>query len=105
MSEGELCQKCQKGHLYEKASVDELERELEREKVRETASATDLVCDVCGHVRKNIGRTQYEDTPVSDSVTATKVRAEPEEKAFTCHCGASFKTDQDLHDHYREHTD
>jgi hypothetical protein len=28
-----------------------------------------------------------------------------EEKAFTCHCGASFKTDQELHDHMREHTD
>lgn len=29
----------------------------------------------------------------------------PEEKAFTWHCGASFKTDQELHDHFREHTD
>ncbi len=78
MSEGELCRKCEKGHLYEKRSVDELERELEQEKVRESASPTDLVCDVCGHVRKNMGRTQYKE-PVGDSVTA-KGRPEPEEK-------------------------
>jgi len=28
-----------------------------------------------------------------------------EEREFKCYCGALFKTDEELHDHYREHTD
>jgi len=31
--------------------------------------------------------------------------SEPKENPFKCYCGASFKTDEELHDHYREHTD
>lgn len=26
-------------------------------------------------------------------------------KMFKCYCGASFKTDEEIHDHYREHKD
>jgi len=33
------------------------------------------------------------------------VIAMSKEKMFKCYCGASFKADQELHDHYREHTD
>lgn len=32
---------------------------------------------------------------------AFRIRMSDEEKLFTCDCGASFKTDQELHDHHQ----
>lgn len=30
-----------------------------------------------------------------------RIRMSDEEKLFTCDCGASFKTDQELHEHHQ----
>ncbi|MDP9305266.1 MAG: hypothetical protein M3O68_02850 [Thermoproteota archaeon] len=99
MSEwGELCPKCNKGHLYPEGRRG-IDGEIEG-KLRDTARAMDLLCDVCGHKQKARKMTEY-DKPPTEIVSGIVTKADPEEKLFTCDCGASFKTDQELFEHHQ----
>ena len=89
----ELCPKCKQGLLYPegRAGVD-LEAKGD---FRETASMRDLRCDHCGHQQKKVDLNE-QGGPPSEIVSGVVTKAEPEGKMFTCDCGASFETNEEL---------
>ena len=98
MSELELCPECKQGHLYPESRVGvDLEA---KDPFRETSSMRDLICDYCGHKQKNAGLKEH-GRPATEIVSGVVTKAEPEGKMFTCDCGASFKTNEELFKHHQ----
>lgn len=105
MSENlELCPKCKQGHLRNIGDDAILGEPIPP--FRESGIMRARICDHCGHRQIDQYLNEYGE-PSSDLLTgaAAKPNQEKEkEKLFTCDCGASFKTDQELHEHHqREH--
>jgi hypothetical protein len=103
MSENlEFCPKCKQGHLRDAGGVT-IKREIEPP-LRQTGSIMrERICDQCGHRQIDQYLNEYGE-PASDLLSGTVTKQNQggvEEKLFTCDCGASFKTDQELHEHHQ----
>lgn len=102
MSENlELCPKCKQGYLRDTgdtATKGEIEPPF-----RQTGSMRERICDHCGHRQIDQYLNEY-GQPVSDLLSGTVTKPnqdDGEEKMFTCDCGASFKTDEELFKHHQ----
>lgn len=99
MSENlELCPKCKQGHLRNIGDDAILGEPIPP--FRESGMMRPRICDHCGHRQIDQYLNEYGE-PASDLLSGTVTKAYPEEKMFTCNCGASFKTDQELHEHHQ----
>ena len=100
----ELCPACKQGHLKPAGRVNV--GSTTPGEIRNKDSMRDLECDYCGHKQKNaVLHEEHEGVgeKLSDTVTKANTEEKGEEKLFTCDCGASFKTDQELHKHHQSH--
>jgi hypothetical protein len=93
-----LCPECKQGHLNPKGRVN-VGSTIPGE-IRDKDSVRDLVCDNCGHEQTKVDHNE-EGGPPSEIVSGVVTKAEPEGKMFTCDCGASFKTNEELFKHHQ----
>ena len=94
-----LCPECKQGHLNPKGRVN-VGSTIPGE-IRDKDSVRELVCDNCGHKQTNVDLNEEYGRPPTEIVSGVVTKADPEEKLFTCDCGASFKTDQELFEHHQ----
>jgi hypothetical protein len=80
MKMGDLCPECKWGHMHFEGRRDVHRSETE-EPFNPLDEMTGLVCNQCGYKQKEEHRTlDNENVPVSDNVTASLRRIDPEDK-------------------------